>query len=125
MLNETVLAAMFLALTGGQPAQAADAPQQPQAAARKAQTKDPVYGSQLMTAEERDAYRARMRSAKTQAERDQLRQEHHAAMQQRAKERGVTLPDQPVPRGAGQGRPRAGAPGAGKGPGPGPGPGPR
>jgi hypothetical protein len=103
MLNETVLAAMFLALTGGQPAAAADAPQQPQAAARKAPAQDVIYGSQLMTAEERDAYRTKMRAAKTQAERDQVRAEHHAQMQQRAKERGVTLPAQPVPGGGRRG----------------------
>jgi len=85
----------------------------------------PIYGSQLMTQQERDEYRAKMRSAKTTKERQALRDEHHKAMQERAKERGVTLPAQPPARGG----PGAGA--AGKGPGsgavkgPAAGPGPR
>lgn len=111
MLNETVLAAMLLALAGGPPAQAKEMPQQPRAAARKAQANDPVSGSRLMTAEERNP----------------LRQNPHAAMQQRASERRVTLPDQPGPRGEGEGKRRAGAAGkeveraergSGKAPGP-------
>jgi hypothetical protein len=71
-----------------------------------------IYGSQLMTQQERNEYSARMRAAKTPEEREALRAEHHNAMQARAKERGVTLPEQP-PTGAG--------PGKGKGTGMGPG----
>lgn len=63
-----------------------------------------MYGSDLMTPQERDAYIEKLRSAKTQDERLKLRDEHRAEMQKRAKEQGVTLPE---PRG----------PGAGKGPG--------
>lgn len=84
------------------------------------QTKDqdgPVYGSQLMTNQERVEYRNRMRAAKTAEEREQIRLEHHKQMQERAKERGVTLPDVPPPRGAGRGM----GPGAGMGGGAGPG----
>jgi hypothetical protein len=54
-----------------------------------------VYGHELMTAEELSEYRNRMRSASTAKEREQIRTEHHAQMQARAKERGVTLPDEP------------------------------
>jgi hypothetical protein len=54
-----------------------------------------VFGSQLMTAEERAAYRQRIMAAKTEQEREQIRSEHHARMLERAKERGVTLPEQP------------------------------
>jgi hypothetical protein len=54
-----------------------------------------IYGSQLMTQKERNAYRAKMRAAKTVKEREQIRNEHHKLMQKRAKERGVTLPDMP------------------------------
>ena len=54
-----------------------------------------IYGSQLMTAQERNDYRERMRAAKTAQEREQIRAEHHARMQARAKERGLTMPDQP------------------------------
>lgn len=83
---------------------------------------DRIYGSQLMTAEERAAYREKMRAAKTSAERERLRTEHHKDMQARAKERGVTLPDAPpgrAHRGRGMG-PRGGmGPGRGAGAGPG------
>jgi len=58
----------------------------------------PIYGSQLMTAQERAEHRDRMRAAKTLEEREQIRAEHHERMQARAKERGVTLPDQPPMR---------------------------
>jgi hypothetical protein len=60
-----------------------------------------IYGSQLMTAEERAEYQARMRAARTQAEREQIRREHHERMRQRATERGVTLPEEPPVQGGG------------------------
>jgi hypothetical protein len=56
-----------------------------------------------MTAEERTEYRNKMRAAKTQADKDRIRSEHHTAMQARAKERGVTLPDKPQAKGKGAG----------------------
>jgi len=71
----------------------------------------PIYGSQMMTAQERQAYHERMRAAKTVQERERLRQEHHEQMVVRARERGITLPDQPPMRGGGMG------PGPGRGPG--------
>jgi hypothetical protein len=80
---------------------AADQPDQTQGpraqakAKQKARNTQPIYGSQLMTPEERTEYRNKMRDAKTQAERDRIRTEHHSAMQERAKEKGITLPDQP------------------------------
>lgn len=64
---------------------------------------EPIYGSQLMTREERIEHRNKMRSLKTPEEREAYRQEHHRLMQERAKERGVTLPDAPPPRGMGPG----------------------
>lgn len=73
-----------------------------------------IYGSQLMTAQERDEHRNRMRAAKTEQERERIRAEHHEQMKARAKERGVTLPDQP-PAGRGPGM----GPGSGGGMGPG------
>jgi len=62
---------------------------------------DQIYDSHLMTPQERANYRARMQSAKTAQEREQIRAEHHEPMQARAKERGVTLLDQPPARGGG------------------------
>src|SRR3989344_5573541 len=74
-----------------------------------------IYGSQLMTQQERNEYSNRMRAAKTEQEREQIRKEHHEQMKIRAKEKGVTLPDEPPARGRGMG------PGKGMGPGGGPG----
>lgn len=59
----------------------------------------PIYGSQIMTPEERAEHRNRMRSAKTLEEREQVRSEHHKLMVERARERGVTLPEEPPMRG--------------------------
>ncbi|MEK7758892.1 MAG: hypothetical protein AAB304_04725, partial [Pseudomonadota bacterium] len=36
-----------------------------------------IYGSQMMTAQEHDAYRNKMRAAKTAQERERIRAEHH------------------------------------------------
>ena len=78
-----------------------------------------IYGSQLMTQQERNEYRTRMRAAKTAEEREQVRKEHHEQMKARAKEKGVTLPDEPPARGMGGGM---GPGGGGMGPGMGGGP---
>lgn len=62
-----------------------------------AQDETPIYGSQLMTQQER----------------------YHLQMQARAQERGVTLPDEPPPmprQGMGMGPGPGGGPGAGGGP---------
>jgi hypothetical protein len=92
-----------------------------------------IYGSQLMTTAERTEYQSKMRTLKTDKERDAFRLDHHDKMKVRATEKGVTLPNFPPdggggPKansgigagigsgmGAGQGAP-ASAPG-GKGPG--------
>lgn len=79
----------------------------------------PIYGSQLMTQEERNEYRARMRAATTPEERAQIREEHHDRMKARAEERGIELPDAPPGQGGRMG------PGGGMGPGNGMGPGGR
>jgi len=71
-----------------------------------------IYGHSLMSVQERNEYRNKMRAAKTAQERERIRAEHHEQMKVRAKERGVTLPDQP-PAGRGPGM----GPGNGMGPG--------
>lgn len=58
------------------------------------QAQDRVYGSQLMTRQERNEYDALMNAARTGKERDQIRQAHQEQMKERAKQRGVTLPDE-------------------------------
>ena len=81
-----------------------------------------IYGSQLMTQQERDAHRSKMRSAKTYEEQQRIRNEHHEQMKVRAKERGVTLPDvPPAGRGPGMGPGSGGGMGPGGGGGMGPG----
>ena len=54
-----------------------------------------IYGSQLMTAKERIEHRERLLNAKTNEEREQIRTEHHARMDERAKAQGMKLPDMP------------------------------
>lgn len=68
-----------------------------------AQDQQEVYGSQLMTPQERTEYQAKMRAAKTNEEREQIRAQHHEEMQVRAKQQGMTLPDEPPARGMGGG----------------------
>jgi hypothetical protein len=62
-----------------------------------------VYGSQIMTLEERKEYQVKVRAATTEAEREQVRREHHARMKARARERGVTLPDEATAGASGMG----------------------
>lgn len=85
------------------------------------QATDRIYGSQLMTEQERNAYRERMRKATTEQERERIRAEHHERMQARAKERGVTLPAVPPAQGqsgrAYSGPGTGGSAGSGIGPG--------
>lgn len=56
---------------------------------------EPIFGSQLMTEQERNEHRNAMRSARTDEERSTIRAKHHEQMLQRAQERGVTLPATP------------------------------
>ena len=78
--------------------------------------KEPVYGAQLMTKEERITYRTSMRTAKNQEEREKIRAEHHEQMKVRAQERGVTLPDMPPAMGGDMGSGGGGmSPGGGMG----------
>jgi hypothetical protein len=111
MFKQTLIAAaaiaLFAAATAPALAQGAGAPPADKAATPR------MYGYELMTPEERQAYMDRMRNAKTPEERTKLRDEHRAEMQKRAKEKGVTLAE---PRGPGDpgGGPRGG-PGGGRG----------
>jgi hypothetical protein len=84
-------AALLLSLVFGAPAQPGSGMMQAPAAGPE----QPIYGSQLITPEERAQYQIKMRSLQTQAERDALRQEHHKQMDERAKQMGVRLPEGP------------------------------
>lgn len=50
-----------------------------------------IPGSELMTAKEREEYRRRYAAAGTDAERERVRADHIAAMQERARLRGLQL----------------------------------
>ena len=54
----------------------------------------PIYGRQMMTEQEMNAYRERLRNAESAEERAQIRTEHQAEMRARAKERGLEMPRQ-------------------------------
>jgi uncharacterized OsmC-like protein len=55
-------------------------------------TKGNTWGWQLMTPEERTEHQAKMRSFKTYDECKAYQEEHHKQMEERAKEKGLTLP---------------------------------
>ena len=65
-----------------------------QAASREVD-KEHIFGSELMTEEERNEYRERLRTAKTEQEREQIRSEHRNKMQECARDRGVTMKEKP------------------------------
>jgi len=62
---------------------------------KKVQTQERIYGSQLMTRQERVEFHAKMRAAKTAEEREQIRMQHHEQMKERAKAKGINLPGEP------------------------------
>lgn len=93
MLISTLLSALLFGMSAGF---AADP-----AVQNQAQTQ--IYGSQLMTPQERTEYQAKMRAANSPEAKEQIRAQHHQEMQVRAKQQGVTLPDEPPARGAGGG----------------------
>lgn len=97
------LSAAMCMMLGANVSVAADQVQAQQKTQSKAQKPELIYGSQLMTTQERTEYRAKMRSLKTKEERDALRMEHHQKMQERAKAMGKTLPDMPTAQGGGAG----------------------
>jgi hypothetical protein len=76
------------------PAVAAGGSATPQLAAAPAA--EVIYGSELMTQAERDAYLKKLAAAKTDADKDKIRQKHHDEMVALAKKKGVTIAD-PAP----------------------------
>ena len=55
--------------------------------------KDQIYGWQVMSDAERDAYKKQIASFKNSTERDVFLQDHRARMNSRAREKGITLRD--------------------------------
>ena len=70
----------------------------------KSQQTRQTTGRELMTGEERNAQRTKMRSATTKEEREKVRAEHHEEMKEHAKEQGASIPDKPPVRGQGTGQ---------------------
>ena len=68
-----------------------------------AQDEEQVFGRQLMTQEELQEHRRMMQSLDTPEARQEYREQHHQRMLERARERGVTLPEEPGERGKGLG----------------------
>jgi hypothetical protein len=118
MLNKPLMISMLTGslLLAFNPGFAADSSAQSKT---QTQTQEQVYGSQLMTPQERSAYQSKMHAAKTNEEREQIRAQHHQEMQVRAKQQGVTLPDMPPASGMGGGMGPGGGAGMGGGMGPG------
>ena len=56
-------------------------------------TRELIYGSQLMTHEERQQYRRDMREARDARAQDQVRDRNRERVRQRARQRGVDLRD--------------------------------
>ena len=102
MFKRTLISVAVLCVAAGT-AWAEDKTPVQQQTQKQERIQEQIYGSQLMTPQERAEHRAKMRAAKTQQERDAIRLEHHKKMQERAKEKGITLPDTPPPRGGGMG----------------------
>ena len=77
--------------------------------------KETIFGSQLMTVEERTAFRTQMQNATTEEERQKIRLEHRKQMLERAKAKGVTLSDTPMMNSQGIGSGKATGMGMGGG----------
>lgn len=118
------------AVSAQQGSQTRDRDQLHRTAPTQAQTQQrSIYGWELMSPQERNQYQERMRKATTEQERERIRAEHHERMQERARERGVSIPDDPPRKGAspsgGMGPSGGRGPGGGTGPSGGTGPGGR
>lgn len=55
-----------------------------------------IPGSELMTSQERERYRQRIRRAKTPQEEEKVRADHYRQMQERARLRGLRLAEPPA-----------------------------
>ena len=88
--SSLALSVLLLLVCGG-----TIATEQPQ---ENRQTQQQVYGRELMTEEEYTAHHDEMRAAKTEAERQQIREQNHELMKARAGQRGLSIPEEPPSR---------------------------
>lgn len=117
MKTTTVIASLIPLLTISAPVFAAD-PASPTESRQQIQQemqiqdqtrdRERIYGSEMMTPQERAEHAARMRSMKTEQEREAYRMEHKKKMDQRMHERSMQHQQNLNPerggRGAGRGR---------------------
>ena len=89
----TVASSMVMTITTPAAAQSPASSKVPGQLASQDPTKDQVYGWQLMSDAERDAYKKQLGSFKNSTERDVFLQDHKARMNIRAREKGITLHD--------------------------------
>lgn len=82
-------AAILVAILGAQPVGAEDVP------------REYIYGAELMTPKERDAYRQGLQQAPTDDARGEYRQRHRQQLQKRAQQRGKQLDEKGIVRGQG------------------------
>ncbi len=76
----------------------------PTVAADPADKREYIYGAELMSAPERDAYRRGLGQAQSEEARAEHRKRHRQRLQKRAQQRGVPLDEQGVVRQQGRGR---------------------
>lgn len=57
-----------------------------------------IYGAELMSAQEREAYRRALQAAPNDAARDDYRRRHRERLQERARARGATLDEKGIVR---------------------------
>ncbi len=87
-----LVAAFLSATTGSVLAQSQSQPQlQPPSQSQPSNAPQTVRPADLMTQQERDAFRQKMQAAKTPEERQQIRDAQRATLEQRARDKGVTL----------------------------------
>jgi len=73
----------------------ASAQQASQKALQLKEQQGEIYGSEIMSEQERHEYARRIREAQTPQEEEQYRLEHRQQMRERAEKLGVTLPQDP------------------------------
>lgn len=69
-----------------------------------AEEREYIYGAELMTPKERDAYRQSLQQAPSDEARSDYRQRHRERLQKRAQQRGKQLDEKGIVRGEGSQR---------------------
>jgi hypothetical protein len=90
---------VLLTLPAAAMAATAAAAQSGAATAAQPAKREIIPGSELMTSQERERYRQRIRAATTPQEEEKVRAEHVKQMQERARVRGLQLADPAAQRG--------------------------